>query len=158
MLTLSNYYEWSLLMKVKLQARFLWDAIKFDDVDYEQDRRALEAICAAIPPEICATIANKPMAKLAWEAIEARRIGNDCVHRATLQCLRGEWEGLTFCPDEQVEDFAVCLTNLMEQMVRNGDTDLERSAPWRNFSSACLRGSSNWSSQSRPFSTSRISP
>jgi len=31
----SNYYEWSLLMKVKLQARFLWDAIKFDDVDYE---------------------------------------------------------------------------------------------------------------------------
>src|SRR6185295_15702794 len=65
MLTRSNYYEWSLLMKVKLQARFLWDAIKFDDVDYEQDRRALEAICAAVPPEIGATIANKPTAKLA---------------------------------------------------------------------------------------------
>jgi len=35
------------------------------------------------------------------------------------------WEGLTFRPDEQVEDFAVRLTNLMEQMVRNGDTDLD---------------------------------
>jgi len=114
MLTRLNYYEWSLLMKVKLQAHFLWDAIKFDDVDYEQDRRALEAICAAIPPEIGATIANKPTTKLAWEAIEAKRVGNDCVHRAALQCLRGEWEGLTFCPDEQVEDFAVCLTNLMD--------------------------------------------
>ena len=38
MLTRSNYYEWSLLMKVKMQARFLWDAIKYDDVDFEQDR------------------------------------------------------------------------------------------------------------------------
>jgi len=65
MLTRSNYYEWSLLMKVKLLEHFLWDAIKFDDVDYEQDRRALEAICAAVPLEIGATIANKPTAKLA---------------------------------------------------------------------------------------------
>jgi len=75
MLTRSNYYEWSLLMKVKLQVRFLRDAIKYDGVDYEQDRRALEALCAAVPPEIGATIANKPTAKLAWEAIEARRVG-----------------------------------------------------------------------------------
>ena len=89
MLTRSNYYEWSLLMKVKLQARFLWDAIKFNDVDHEQDRRALEAICVAVPSEIGTTIANKPTAKLTWEAIEARRVGSDRVHRAALQRLRG---------------------------------------------------------------------
>ena len=65
MLTRSNYYEWRLLMKVKLPARFLWDAIKCDGADYEQDRRTLEALCAAVPPEIGATIANKPTAKLA---------------------------------------------------------------------------------------------
>jgi hypothetical protein len=41
-----------------------------------------------------------------------------------LQQLRGEWEGLTFQPDEQVEDFAVRLTNLMGEKARNGDTDL----------------------------------
>jgi hypothetical protein len=41
-----------------------------------------------------------------------------------LQRLRGEWEGLSFQPGEQVEDFALRLTNLMEQMARNGDTDL----------------------------------
>ena len=85
----------------------------------------LEALSAAVPPEIGATLANKPTAKLAWEAIEARRVGSDRVRRAALQRLRGEWEGLTFRPDEQVEDFAVRLTNLMEQMVRNGDTDLD---------------------------------
>ena len=91
-------------MKVKMQARFLWDAIKYDDVDFEQDRWAMEALCASVPPEIGATLANKPTAKLAWEAIEARRVGSDRVRRAALQCLRGEWEGLTFRPDEQIED------------------------------------------------------
>jgi hypothetical protein len=48
------------------------------------------------------------------------------VHQATLQHLRGEWEGLAFHPGEQVEDFTLRLTNLMEQMVRNGDTDLTK--------------------------------
>ena len=133
MLTRSNYYEWSLLTKVKLLTCFLWNAIKFDDIDYEQDRRALEAICAAVPPEIGATIANKPTAKLAWEAIEARLVGSYRVRRATLQRLGGEWEGLTFCPDEQVEDFAVHLTNLMELMVRNGGTDLDEGRAVEKF-------------------------
>ena len=133
MLTRSNYYEWSLLMKVKMQARFLWDAIKYDDVDFKQDRRAMEALCASVPPEIGATLANKPTAKLAWEAIEARRVGSDRVRRAALQRLRGEWECLTFRPDEQIEDFAVRLTNLMEQMVRNGDTDLNETRAVEKF-------------------------
>ena len=120
-------------MKVKMQARFLWDAIKYDDVDFEQDRRAMEALCASVPPEIGATLANKPTAKLAWEAIEAKRVGSECVRRAALQRHWGEWEGLTFHPDEQVEDFAVRLTNLMEQMVRNGDTDLDEGRVMEKF-------------------------
>ena len=41
-----------------------------------------------------------------------------------MQRLRWEWEGLAFQPGEQVKDFALLLTNLMEQMARNGDTDL----------------------------------
>ena len=120
-------------MKVKMQARFLWDAIKYDDVNFEQDRRAMEALCASVPPEIGATLANKRTAKLAWEAIEARHVGSDRIRRAMLQRLHGEWEGLTFRPDEQVEDFAVRLTNLMEQMVRNGDTDLDEGRAVEKF-------------------------
>ena len=89
-------------MKVKMQARFLWDAIKYDDVDFKQDRRAMEALCASVPPEIGATLANKPTAKLAWEAIEARRVGSDRVRGAALQRLRGELEALTFRPDKQI--------------------------------------------------------
>ena len=75
-------------------------------------------MCAAVPADLGAALANKPTAKLAWEAIAARR-------RAMLQRLRGEWEGLAFQPGEQIEDFALRLTNLMEQMALNGDTDLD---------------------------------
>jgi hypothetical protein len=65
MLTKSNYHEWSLLMKVKLQARRLWEAVHVSGVDYDDDRRALEALCAVVPTELGASLVNKAMAKLA---------------------------------------------------------------------------------------------
>ena len=51
-LTRTNYTEWSLLMKVKLQARGIWDAIELGASDYQEDRMALEAILQAVPPEM----------------------------------------------------------------------------------------------------------
>jgi len=90
MLTRANYHEWSLLMKVKLKARGLWEAVAYGNVVYEEDRRALEALCAAVPADLGAALANKPTAKLAWEAIATRRLGSERVRRATLQRLRGE--------------------------------------------------------------------
>jgi hypothetical protein len=77
-----------------------------------------------VPLDVEATIADKTTTNMAWDAIALQRISSERVRRATLQRLRGEWEGLTFQPSEQVEDFAVRLTNLMGQMARNGDTDL----------------------------------
>ena len=50
MLTKSNYHEWSLLMMVKLQARRLWEAVHVGGVDYDNDRRALEAFAPPSPP------------------------------------------------------------------------------------------------------------
>jgi hypothetical protein len=41
--TKGNYEEWSLVMKVKLQACGLWEAVEEDDVDYQENRMALEA-------------------------------------------------------------------------------------------------------------------
>ena len=111
-------------MKIKLLARRLWEAVHVGGVDYDDDHRALEVLCTADPTKLGASLANKATAKLAWESIAAARVGGDHVRQATLQRLRGEWEGLDFQPGEQVEDFALRLTNLMEQMARNGDTDL----------------------------------
>jgi hypothetical protein len=37
MLTKRNYNDWSLLMKVKLQARQLWNVVEFGDVEFHED-------------------------------------------------------------------------------------------------------------------------
>ena len=72
------------------------EAVHTGGVDYDDDRRALEALCAVLPTELGASLANKAMAKLAWESIAAARIGGDRVRRAMLQRLQGEWIGLAF--------------------------------------------------------------
>jgi hypothetical protein len=62
-LTKTNYDLWSLLMKLKLQARCLWDAIEEDEADFHDDSSALEAICSAVPKEMVLTLATKNTAK-----------------------------------------------------------------------------------------------
>ena len=68
---------------------------------------------------------NKASAKEAWDSIAAARIGVDRVRRTTLQLLRKEWENLAFRPGEQVEDFALRLSALKQQMARHGNKDLD---------------------------------
>lgn len=48
-LTKTNYNEWSMLMRVKLQARGLWDAIRYGDVDYQEDWLALDTLLSVVP-------------------------------------------------------------------------------------------------------------
>ena len=58
-LTKTNYHEWSLRMRLKLQARHLWDAIEFDDAEYDNDRSALDAICSGVPAEMVPVLVAK---------------------------------------------------------------------------------------------------
>jgi hypothetical protein len=71
-------------MKIKLQARRLWEAVHIGGIDYDGDRQALEALCAAVSTELGASLAKT---KLEWESITATRIGGDRVRRTTLQHL-----------------------------------------------------------------------
>ena len=53
-------------MKVNLQARRLWGVVvHVGGVDYDDDRRALEALCTAVPTELGTSLANKATTKLA---------------------------------------------------------------------------------------------
>ena len=52
MLTKTNYAEWSMVMKVKLQERRMWDTVRYGDADFDEDQRALEALLAAIALEM----------------------------------------------------------------------------------------------------------
>ena len=82
-LTKTSYNEWSLRMKLKMQARHLWDAVEDDDVDYDDDRNALDAICSGVPTEMVPILVEKESAKAAWEAIKNFRIGDERVRKAT---------------------------------------------------------------------------
>ena len=120
-LTKTNYVEWAGIMKVRLQVRRMWEAVQDSNVDHLEDRRALDALIAAVPPEMQFSLSNKRTAKEAWDAIAAARIGSDRARKSTLQALRKEWENLGFKPGEDVDDFALRLNTLLQKMVKFGD-------------------------------------
>ena len=120
-LTKTNYGEWAGIMKVRLQVRRMWEAVQDSNVDHLEDRRALDALIAAVPPEMQFSLSNKRTAKEAWDAIAAARIGSDRARKSTLQALRKEWENLGFKPGEDVDDFALRLNTLLQKMVKFGD-------------------------------------
>ena len=93
-LTKNNYHEWSLCMQLKMQARHLWDAVEYDDVDYDDNRTALDAICSGVLGELIPILLAKQSAKEAWEAIKILRIGDDRVRKPTAQNLRAEYESI----------------------------------------------------------------
>jgi hypothetical protein len=64
-LTKTNYVEWAAIMRIRLQVRHLWEAVYYGDVDFDEDRRAMDALIAAVPPEMQFSLTQK---KTAMEA------------------------------------------------------------------------------------------
>jgi hypothetical protein len=62
----------------------MWEAVRYGDVDYYEDRRALDAIIAAVPPEMQFSLFKKWTVREARDAIAAARIGSDCARKTTL--------------------------------------------------------------------------
>ena len=55
----TNYNEWSLRMKLKMQAHHLWDTVEYNDVEFDDDHNALDAICSAVSAEMVPTLVTK---------------------------------------------------------------------------------------------------
>jgi hypothetical protein len=83
-LTKTNYVEWAAVMRVRLHVRHMWEAVRYGDVDYYEDRWALDALIAAVPSEMQFSLSKKRTAKEAWDAIAAARIGSDRACKTTL--------------------------------------------------------------------------
>jgi hypothetical protein len=120
-LTKTNYNQWALLMKIKLEARGLWGAVDPGDAEFQVERMALDAICSTVPLEMVTTLVTKDMAMEAWESIKMMRIGDERVRLAAAQKLRREYETLMFNDSEGVEDFAMRLTGIVNQLATLGD-------------------------------------
>ena len=124
-LTKTNYNDWALLMKIKLQAKCLWGAIEPSGVTIERhvDQMALDAICSAVPSEMISTLAIKESAKEAWDSIRVMRIGDDRIKKTSAQRLRRQYEELALRDGEGVEDFALRLTDIVNQLSTLGDPE-----------------------------------
>jgi hypothetical protein len=103
MLTKTSYNQWSLLMKIKLKARGLWNVIEPSDDEFQLDQMALNTICSAVPTEMVTTLATKDTAVEAWESIRTMQIGDDHMRKASTQRVRREYEMLDFRNGEGVE-------------------------------------------------------
>jgi hypothetical protein len=126
LLTKTNYTEWALIMKIKLQARNLWEAIEPGDVTLQEDRMALDAITSVVPQEMLASLAVKATAVEAWEAVRSLRIGSEAVRNARAQRLRTEFESIRFKEGENVDDFTMRLDSLVTELGTLGEVIKEQ--------------------------------
>jgi hypothetical protein len=77
-------------------------------------------------------LTDKASTKEAWDSIATARISINRVHCVTLQRLRKDLENLAFHLSEQIEDFALRLSALKQQMAQHGDMDLTKERGWRS--------------------------
>jgi hypothetical protein len=116
LLTKTNYTEWALIIKIKLQAGNLWEAIQPGDVTLQEDRMALDTITSAVPQEMLASLAVKDTAAEAWEAVGSLRISSEAIRNARAQRLRTEFESIRFKEGESVDDFTMRLGSLLAEL------------------------------------------
>jgi hypothetical protein len=64
--------------------RHKWEAVRYGDVDYYEDRRTLDALIAAVPSEMQFSLSKKQTAKEAWDAIAVACIDSDRARKTTL--------------------------------------------------------------------------
>jgi hypothetical protein len=91
--------------------------------EFHVDQMALNAICSVVPADMIAMLAVKPTVKAAWDCIKTMRISDGQVCKATLQKVRQEYGLLSFHEGESIEDFAMWLNNLTNQLATLGDAE-----------------------------------
>jgi hypothetical protein len=114
--THTNYSEWSLVMCVNLQVTGLWDVIYKGASDYRDDKNALMALLHVMPLEMQLGLAVKETVKDAWEAICSIWVGTDKVKEANTERLRQEFDDISFKSGECVEEFAMRISSLANQL------------------------------------------
>jgi hypothetical protein len=123
LLTKTNYNQWALLMRIKLEARDLWAVVDPGGAEFQVDQIALDAICTMVPTEMITMLVTKDTAMEAWESFKTMRIGDDRVRMASAQKVRHEYEMLALHDGECIEDFAMRLAGIVNQLATLGDLE-----------------------------------
>ncbi|KAF0889421.1 hypothetical protein E2562_023708 [Oryza meyeriana var. granulata] len=108
MLSENNYGVWAVKMKIFMRAQGVWAAVEGDGVaDDKQDQMALAAIVQAVLEAVVLAIAEKDMAKEAWDALKEMHIGEDRVRKANVQTLKRELERMYIEDAETIAQFVI---------------------------------------------------
>ena len=122
MLTPTNYFQWSMLMQINMEANLMWDAVEGNPSSVPNDKAALAAILRSIPPEMVGAIVVKKTAKEAWDTIKTMHMGVARVREATTQWLRSEFEAIAFRDGETLDAFGMRITSLVNNLRSLGDS------------------------------------
>lgn len=87
-----------------------------DGVKRAHDRQALGALLRFVPRDMWATLGRKKTVKEAWEAVKSMHVGADRVKEAHAQRLLQEFENISFKDGELVDDFALRINALAEDL------------------------------------------
>jgi hypothetical protein len=128
MLTKSNYQEWSLVMKVQMEAEGHWDVVNDLNGTNRDDRRALAYILKGVPPELTRVLAIKDTAHDAWEALKTMRVGSERVREVKAGTLRSEYDNLRYRSGEGIESYVLRFSTIMTDLEVLGDPIDERKA------------------------------
>jgi hypothetical protein len=138
-LTRTNYGKWAVTIKIKLRARWLWNAIDKDTDNEEDDMSTLEAILIVVSAECREPLRAKNSAKEAREAIAAMHVGSDRAKKATVQLLNQEYANLKFKYGESVEDISLCLQSLISKLRSHIVTIDEEEAVFKYLHSVAVK-------------------
>ncbi|XP_062224419.1 uncharacterized protein LOC133922912 [Phragmites australis] len=87
MLTRDSYTDWSLLMKVMMKARGLWEAVEVGGVDQLEDLMAMDAILKAVSLELMGMLVRKGSTLVAWDTVKSMYAGSKSVRKLKAQQL-----------------------------------------------------------------------
>lgn len=120
----NNYAAWAIKMKVYMEAQGVWDAAEpaaCVAIELRRDKMALAAIYQGIPKDTLLLIAKKKTAKEAWDNLKNVHLGSDQVKNARVQTLKTEFEALWMKDNDNIDDFAMKLTAVVNKVRYLGD-------------------------------------
>jgi hypothetical protein len=120
-LTKTNYFDWAMMMRVKLKARWLWVIVDKGDLDPQEDKLALDALMSVEPPVMLAIVADNKMVKETWDSITTMHVGDDCVKKAAAKQMHSQFDRTLFWESVSVEDFALCLNRMVATLATLGE-------------------------------------
>lgn len=115
-LSKSNYDMWAIKKKVFMKSQGIWEVVVVDDVDERQDQMTLATIFQGVSEETLLLLIEEETVKAAWDMLKMMYVSTDRIKEARMQTLKSEFEGFLMKKTESVDNFAVRLTTLVNQI------------------------------------------